>query len=243
MSLANLAEYVHLLKLIRGILLTSSIIDNEEKNWLRRAIRWRPIGAGSETGKILRKSGFSSRKVLPLTYAFQSHKKLELLLENCGIRKEISEALVLSSTYVAPLIILDQESLNELSKYSLIVSEIRSDIKIKDKLIKLHMRIAEYSMKDQFLNLISRARSAVIENKINAELVHRKNFCEEDMKRYWRINRSRGERVVIYVDPLRALINRATDLREIVSNNEESVLGLSVCVGICIQNMIEKQKE
>ncbi|MCR8432685.1 MAG: hypothetical protein NDP24_00350 [Crenarchaeota archaeon] len=236
----SIIEYVHLLKLIRGVLLASSGINREEKDWLRRAIRWRPVGAGSETGKILKRSGFSSKKVLSLVYAFQSHKKLGSLLEECGISKEISEALILSSTYIAPLIILDQESLSNLSRRGLIISDVKSDTRIKDKTIKLHLRIAEYSMKDEFLSLIHRARSAIIKNQIDDELVYRRNFCEKDVRRYWRINRSRGKPIVIYVDPLRALSTKADELREIISTSEEAVLGLGICVGICLPNMIKQ---
>jgi len=243
LSSVDFIEYVYLLKMIRGILLARSTISDDVKNWLRRAIRWRPVGVGSKTRKILGKSGFRSKTVLNLVYAFQSHKKLSSLLSECGLSEEASEALVLSSTYIVPLIILDEKSLGELISRKLVVNMVRSNMRIKDKMIKLHLRISEYSMKDNFYDLISRAANAITNNKLDAELKHRKKFCEKDTKRYWRINKGVGKPVIVYVDPLRALRDKLEDVKEMINEDKNVTLGLGICVGVVIPNMLALTQE
>jgi|GEM_PF-4773853 len=243
MSSVDFVEYVYLLKLVRGVLLAKSAVGDDVKNWLRRAIRWRPVGVGGRTRKVLRRSGFSSKSVLSLVYAFQSHRDISSLLEGARLCGELAEALVLSSTYVVPLVILDIEAFDELVRRRLIVSSVRSDVRVKDRMVKLHLRISEYSMKDNFYDLIMRARDAIIGGRLDAELQHRKNFCERDLKRYWRINRGKGRPVVVYIDPLRALRKKVDDLKEILSASREAALGLGICVGVVIPNMLTGEEK
>lgn len=235
----NFVKYVALLKTIRGVLLSKHAFDEQIKKWLRRSIRWRPVGINNCMLKVLKKSGFSSKLIKKLAFPFSCHKEVANIIAE-SIDACIAEIVIRSSIYIVPILILNREDLKALRKSNLITYEICTDKKISDKQIKLHMRIAEYSMKDYNFDIIKNAEEAIISGDLRLELERRKKLCVKDSRRYWRIKRESGDTVIVYIDPLRALKDKTSTLGSLVKKDEKTKMCFGIPVGLVIPNLLKK---
>ncbi|MEX0568279.1 MAG: hypothetical protein Q6363_003850, partial [Candidatus Njordarchaeota archaeon] len=68
----DFVKYVSLLKTIRGVILSKQILNEQIKKWIRRSIRWRPVGASINMIETLKKSGFSSKLIKNIVFPFDS---------------------------------------------------------------------------------------------------------------------------------------------------------------------------
>jgi len=231
--------YISLIKTIRGVLSLISKPKDYVLKWLRRSIRWRPIGAGLSTIRLLKQYGFSSKTIKPQPFPCSELKEITNLISAHGLDKVIAEAIVLASTYIVPVIILDEAVLDKLRKTNSVTYEILSQKELKDKDIKLHMRISEYSIKDYHIDVISRIERAIEENKLEEELKWREKLCIKDSKRYWRIKQNRGKTLIVYIDILRALKDEYASLSKITGKSRYSLLGLGIPIGLIIPAMLK----
>ena len=231
--------FVSMLKLIRGVL---CLIEKPQENvikWLRRSIRWRPIGAGFKTIRLLKHYGFTSKMIKPLPYPCSELKEAANLVSMHGLEEIVAEAIILASTYIVPVIILDNVVLDKLRKTNTVAYEVLSQKELKDKDIKLHMRIAEYSVKDYHIEVISRIEKAIEENKLQEEVKWREKLCIKDSKRYWRIKQNKGKTLIVYIDILRVLKDEYVSLLKIIRKSKYSLLGLGIPVGLIIPTMLK----
>lgn len=235
----DFVKYVSLLKTIRGVILSKQILNEQIKKWIRRSIRWRPVGASINMIETLKKSGFSSKLIKNIVFPFDSHREIAAIIaENVDLT--IAETIVLSSLYIVPILILDNETLRDLQKKNIVIYEIHTDKKLSDKDIKLHMRIAEYSMKDYHFDVIESAEKAIISGEIDSELKRRKKLCMKDAKRYWRIRKESGDTIIVYLDPLRLLLDKIHVVRSLVEKDKKIKMCFGLPVGLAIPNMLRK---
>jgi len=234
----DFVKYVSLLKTIRGILLTGSCPSEKIVSWLRRSIRWRPIGAGSTCLEILRRCGVRSKLILEATYPFAECGELVDLLAEVGVDKNLSEAIVLASIYIVPIVLLDVDTINCFRELDMIVHEIRTQKRLSDREIKLHMRIAEYSVKDYHFDMISRAEDAILRGGLTEEVKRRTTVCKRDAKRYWRIREDRGRSIIFYIDPLRPLQGKENAILSLVRKNRGIILALGMPVAVAVPEML-----
>jgi len=235
-------RFVATLKTVRGVIITKTRPSEDVLKWLRRSIRWRPIGCSAGMIATLKKYGFSSKLIQEIAYPFETFAGVSEMLEEEGLSREVAEALVLSSAYIVPIILLDDDTFRELEKKQFVVCKVKTQKKMRDKDIKLHMRIAEYSVKDYHFEVIERAEKAVLSGELSKELKWRKKLCVKDSKRYWRIKQDRGETVLAYVDPLKLLKNRVDNLADLVKKDRRVILTLGIPVCLVVSAMLRSQK-
>ncbi len=234
----DFVRYVALLKTIRGILITTSKPKDKVFGWLRRSIRWRPIGASRNIILLLKRYGFGSKLIKEVVYPFQEFGEISSILADGGLDRNIADAIVLSSAYIVPLVILDIKTLDHLRRANIVAYEIRTQKKLKDKDIKLHMRIAEYSVKDYYFDVIAKTAEAIASGEIEAILKKRAKTCTKDSKRYWRIKQDRGRTIIIYIDHLRLLRDKTERLKDILHRDKKIMMTLGIPVGLIIEEML-----
>ncbi len=233
-------QYISLLKVIRGIISVQNKPTDNVFRWLRRSIRWRPVGCCSQMIKQLKKYGFSSKLIKPVVLPFESMKSLVKLLAKAGLEPSLALSVVLSSSYIVPMIILDDQVLGNLRDANLVSYDVLSNKKLGDRDIKTHLRIAEYSTKDYHFEVIQRAERAIENNQLEDEIKWRRKLCQKDAKRYWRIKQNRGKVMIVYIDILRGLSEFHGELLDIIKSHREVILGLGIPVGIIVYNMLEE---
>lgn len=233
-------EYLYLLKNIRGVLLADRKLDSNVINWLKRSIRWKPIGAGPKNIQLIRGHGIKSKVLKQLVFPFTIHEDIRTLLESNGVSPLLAEAMLLSSIYISPLVVLSENTLASIHKYASIGS-VLTDKKLSSNDIKIHMRIAEYAMKDYYFDIIKSLWHDLQKKDLNELMKQRKKFARDDIKRFWRINRNRGRTVISYIDPLIILKENISDLKNIIQNDVRSLLGLGIIVVVHIENILKSR--
>ncbi len=218
------ARYAALVKNLRGIVLFDLDEENvsEAIRWLANRFKYRNLGLpptltekyGGEVGKYLGGSPF--RKIV---YPIPELEKLSSIVsEEAEIPYELSEGLVLASTYISPLLVLGSRFVGFVE--NLAVETVRVCGKLDVKQWKLHLRIADYTVLDFYeksvleaMELI-RKRHVLTEEELNSVLEARLKRIREDTRRYWRIKCSEGKPFLYYIDMLNVLKNRVKQLSE-----------------------------
>lgn len=226
MTAIDFVKYVAILRNVRACLLATSEHPPSEESlsWLKRHVRWRPVGAPPSVLSLL---GDFRGKVLELVFPTDGLAHLcDLLSRTLG--KYLAEGITLASCYVTPLLLLNRGLVEELRSLGLVLYEIVTDKELKDADLKLHLRIAEYSIKDAHFELIERARAAILSNRVEEIINERRKFCERDSKRYWRVAGEKGKSFLLYIDPLSALKEDMDSVRELLKRDRSVTLGLGV---------------
>lgn len=233
--------YAAIVKNLRGVVVfTRYNGEIEEKiKWLKKRFQYRDLGLPPTLyrnyhekiieyleGKPFRQLVYPHEKYLELTNLFH---------ELTSLKYEVVEALIFSSLYISPLLVLDKNITNSIVEQADKI--IYTDEKLDIKNWKLHLRIADYTILDMYsVNVIEgmKALECLKENNIECIseiLTKRKEFIEKDTKRYWRIKTSKGKPFLAYIDLLRLLIkNYNVELhREI---DKDYVAGLTIIPAI-----------
>lgn len=168
-------HFLYLIKNLRGILYFSPKVDpSKELNWLKKKFRYRDLGI-SETIKI--------------EGAWQRLKILKKIVDNPAL-----DSLYLASLYVAPLIILKEESLEEFEEC--IVASKKFTGTLSDRDIKFNIRLVNYAITDFY--------EKAIELALKQDFEGRSKLAIKDIKRYWRMEENKkGKTVIVYLDPLK----------------------------------------
>ncbi len=218
------ARYAALVKNLRGIVLFDLSEENvsEAIKWLASRFKYRNLGLpptliekyGGEIGKYL--GGNPFRKIV---YPIPELEKLSSIVsEEAKIPYELSESLVLASTYISPLLVLGNKFIRFIEK--LAVETVRVCGKLNVKQWKLHLRIADYTVLDFYEKSVLEAMQLIakphvsLEKELNTILEIRLKRIREDTKRYWRIKCSEGTSFLYYIDMLNVLKNRIKQLSE-----------------------------
>ena len=234
MTTPVLLEYISLLKNIRGVLMVARKPKDAAIKWLKRYIRWRPIGAVEGVVSLLRKHGFGSKLLKELVSPFESIDKFVGIIEEQNIDRLTAETIVASSIYIAPIVILDDEAARELQNRGLITHEIKTSKSLSERDIKLHMRIAEYSMKDYHFEVIEKTGELIVSGDIKGLISYRREICEKDAKRYWRICQKKGETIIMYIDVLKVLEDNIEEIKSLLNENPNTLFALGIPVAIKI---------
>ena len=229
--LVSFSMYAALVKNLRGVL----IIDPNDElvpnilRWLSRRFRYRLVGVPPKVLEGLKSRGLNLTKQLrPLHYP---SKSLVELVSTCmeylgGVDEYLIESTVLASTYVSPALAFGDEVIKEATKLGTYV--VNSKVRLNNQYMKLHMRIADYSILDAYESDIELLRR-LWEGKLSPKEYLREKEVEisKDTKRYWRLTKpdTRGGKLkeckphpfLTYLDIPVALIRKSEELiRELI---------------------------
>ncbi len=209
----SLVDYLYLLKNLKGILHVFKPIGSDEAKkligFVKKRFRYRVLGftegfreripadlsRGLPSGN-LRALGFPSEDV---------YRIIEGIADYTGVSVRDVEAIALSSAYLTPLIVPEAGFSRDCID-PFIIRIITTSRKIDESSLKLHLRIAGYSMIDSYLNT-TRVAILFMENAVTGgknvagEFVNeRTTIVEGDVKRYWRIMEDSGKPIIVYAD-------------------------------------------
>jgi len=233
----SFARYAAIVKNLRGVVVgyleEPGCVDSIK--WLAARFRYRDLGVGPLMVNAYRDSisrYLGGKPLREIVFPLSELREFAVRLsEQLGLDAMISEALVLASTYVSPLLAIGTRVREALEKLS--VAKIVTDVKSLDvQGWKLHLRIADYTILDFYeqcvtecMQLLSRGLEGVEEI-----LRNRVERIERDTKRYWRISKSSGEPFLLYIDMLRASI----DVLRKASFSENVAAALAIVPVVCI---------
>ncbi len=246
------------MKNLRGVVLLDPHDDLTPNflRWLNRRFKYRVLGISPLVLKELRGRGFSpTRQVKPLHYPSTELSELVKCLSGMlgNVPDDVVESAVMASAYVSPLIVFGEPSKFILG---LAMRVVKTVVKLNNALLKLHMRIADYSILDYYvknLELLERFWKGELSGKEFVGL--RKDMVVKDSKRYWRLTtqpskgrkKSAGKTEVLeepqpflaYVDPLSLLIREGRGAEVIRDFSFEDVgAGLVIVPSVMIPSYI-----
>jgi len=234
------ARYAALVKNLRGVVVFDLSEENVEETikWLVNRFKYRNLGLPpclvekyrKDIEKYLEGKPFK-RIVYPVS---ELREVTSIILEETSIPFELSESLVLASSYISPLLVLGRRFLPFVEKLSVEVVRICKNKTLDIKQWKLHLRIADYTTLDFYeksvieaMNLI--AKSHVLSKKeLNSILENRLKRIKEDTKRYWRIKCSEGKPFLYYID----MLNVVKDRVKYLSENQAAALSIVPAVHV-----------
>ncbi|MEM2299992.1 MAG: hypothetical protein QXI28_02160 [Candidatus Hadarchaeales archaeon] len=197
-----LTKYAATVKNLRGVLLFFEQEDAASSiEWLMKHFRYRNLGIPPSFGeKIEIKKPF-----VELIYPSGELKKLVELLTNMRIERNAAEAVVLASAYISPIFALDEKSVRFLRPLE--AGSVRTSKKLTNRDMKLHLRIADYTVLDFYSWSVENAERFWTCHEVEKLLNERKKKIEKDAKRYWRIS-GEGKKFLMYLDSLQFICER-----------------------------------
>ena len=215
------ARYAATVKNLRGVALFDLGEEGVEKSikWLASRFRYRDIGVGPSIATRFRAalSRYLGGKpfkeiVLPIP---SLGKLVDLLRELHNLPHEVSEALVLSSVYISPLLIVGNRYLEHVAKLSTRVVYVDDPKKMDTNSWKLHLRIADYTILDFYEGCVEEALRVLRgEASVDEVVEDRRRRIEKDVRRYWRIAKESGTPFLLYIDMLSLLRGSINELEE-----------------------------
>jgi len=232
--------YAALVKNLRGVVLFRDYSEDikDRVEWLRKRFKYRDLGIPptlyeSYRGELEKYMGGKPFRLL--YYPIPKYKDLvEILRGLTGLDYVVTEAFVLSSLYISPLLVIDKELVDDL--VGLGVETIYTDKELSVNDWKLHLRIADYTILDMYSEMI-KVGLKIIEYYMRGDKDHvekllneRREKVKKDTKRYWRIKADSGKPFMTYIDLLSLLLGKT---RELVID-KDWVAGLTIipCVYI-----------
>ncbi len=208
-----LEKFVFLVKNLRGVLAAlpgEDLVDVVA--WLSRKFRYRDLGVPGclvESEPSVFKGRLGGKPFHVLEYPTRSvEEKASMvcnILSKTSLNECLARSLTLASCYACP-ILATQRALEELESRGLVVHVVRGP-KLSEGDARLHLRIADYSVLDAYVESIQEATESIASGSSPTELLNtRKKKAERDSKRYWRIA-GKGEHIVVaYVDYVHKLL-------------------------------------
>jgi len=211
------ARYAAIVKNLRGVVLVN--LDKEDSwnkvRWLIRRFRYRDLGLPPyivDRYRAKLSSYLNGNPFRELVYPIPELIDIVKFYEERGFPRDLAEALVLSSTYISPLLVIGSDYLRLIESISIGNVKVCKDLSDNDW--KLHLRIADYTILDMYEKSIQESIEAIrllssINNieRINEILKERTSRVEKDRKRYWRIIcKEDGKVFIYYIDPLKFLV-------------------------------------
>ncbi len=190
MSSVSFSRYAALVKNLRGVILADPRDGGVKEflRWLGRRFRYRVLGAPPTLRECLSRAGLSLTKgIKPLHYPSSELRRLTQSLTAAlgGDLALAVEAAVLASAYVSPIIAFGERASKALERLS--IHGVMSRVKLNNRLIKLHLRIADYSILDYYdenLKLLERLWKGLSVREFTSL---RKDMAVRDSRRYWRL--------------------------------------------------------
>ncbi len=201
--------YAAIVKNLRGVVV--GYLDEEgcedSVKWLVARFRYRDLGLGPSLVDRYRdivSKYLGGKPFRQLVYPVSELRDFALsLAKELRVDELITEALILASTYVSPLIAIGKKAKNALENFALakVLTNIGS-MNLQDW--KLHLRIADYTILDFYEGCILEAMELIKRGLEGIDLIlrSRRERISKDVKRYWRISKSSGETFLMYIDML-----------------------------------------
>ncbi len=234
----SFAFYAALVKNLRGVILFNPEDERawSRIEWLRKRFRYRNLGitpsVNGEGVEELLRSGVFRR----LYYPLKDYEELVDAVSAAGIDRLFAEAVVFSSTYISPLLILSEKYLREASKYS--AGVVRACKKLDNKDWKLHLRIADYTILDSYEAMVRGSmeyiRGISDEGVRRGVLAERRAFTKKDARRYWRIACEEGDPFLLYLDPLLILEGAGEGVLSGLTEEHAAALAIVPAVNLCV---------
>lgn len=222
-----LAKYAATVKNLRGVLLFLEMEDAAESiEWLVEHFRYRNLGVPPG----LREKIEMKKPFVELSYPSGELEKLVELLVDMRIERTTAEAVVLASAHVSPVFALDGKSVRFLGPLE--VGSIRTKKKLTDRDLKLHLRIADYTVLDFYGWSVENAERFWTCRETEKLLEERRRRIEKDVKRYWRIS-GEGKKFLVYLDPVQFICRKGglEKLRKLDSSWTSA--GLAIGAAVC----------
>ncbi len=200
MSTVSFSRYAALVKNLRGVILVdpSDELTPNYLRWLSRRFRYRVVGLSPIVKEGLRRHGLTpTKQVKSLNYPSEDLALLtkDLSSELSRFSEEVIESAILASAYISPLLVFSDVYVKEVEKLSIHI--VKSSIKLNNQLIKLHMRIADYSILDYYDENLSIIEDLWRGVSFEEFVSKREELAVRDSRRYWRLG-GEGVKAVKY---------------------------------------------
>jgi len=214
--------YAATVKNLRGVILFENYNRDVEKvlKWLNKRFKYRDIGIYKDLYHLLPND--LRRRFIKLDYPINSIARFS---NNISTLKLISDnlldSLMISSIYIAPLYSIASSYKDKLKEFA--IEKIFLCKSMDNKSIKLHLRIADYTMLDLYKDRVLE-NIRVIETLKNKDLFNKEiekvfnariRLVKKDLKRYWRIKCERGMIFLLYIDLMKIIYDYI--LKKVVS--------------------------
>ena len=242
-----LARYAAAVKNLRGVLVAdlSSKGSWETVEWLVKRFRYRNLGLPPSIVSRFKSKlerYLNGRPFRELVYPASELKLVVKVYEMLGYPLELSEGLVLASTYISPLLVEGEHYTSALSEGVVHTIYTCKSLSVNDW--KLHLRITDYSILDSYeesvdeaLEFIGAIRSGNFD-LVQRILERRKGKAKKDARRYWRISCGSGKAFLLYYDPIKAIgpvVRRSSKLAESLADNHAVALALTPAVNLSVR--------
>jgi hypothetical protein len=236
------SKYAAVVKNLRGVLLLGP--DEEEAGkslaWLVKRFKYRNVGVPPALAGLKPFEEFEAGPFVELTYPVKSLARLvNLLRSGLKIRKEVAEAAVLASAYVSPILALGEGAPKLLEPLS--VDLVDSRVKLTPRDLKLHLRIADYSVLDLYRWSVENAE--LLWSGRNQDLVKtRIEKIANDKKRYWRLRRGDREPFpfLLYIDPVQRIVKDRSLVKKLMRlPPHEASAGLAILTAVILRERNE----
>jgi hypothetical protein len=197
----KLAEIAWIIENLRGVVYLNKV-NKEKLRTIARRFRYRNIG-------ILPSMAVEEEK--PFIKLVYPSKAVEKFKFNPAV-----EAIALASCYVSPIITFQQDY-EDLRPFA--IDEVYTNKELDEKDLKLHFRIADYSVIDFYKWAVDSFCLSMEKGKIREHLEERRKRVEKDKRRYWRISSKEGKTFIAYLDLAQFLVEELDKerLEELIS--------------------------
>ncbi len=180
-----LSEIAWIIKNLRGVLYIREITE-ERLKFISKRFRYRNLGIPPSID-IEQKRPF-----IKLIYPSEVIEKFVLDFKSLAL-----ESIVLASCYVSPIItfLKDYEDLKPFA-----IDEVKIERELNEKDLRLHLRIADYTVIDFYSWSTNFAYTCLREANIEEMIRERKRRVKQDKRRYWRIESKDGRTFISYLD-------------------------------------------
>ncbi|AEA46095.1 hypothetical protein [Archaeoglobus veneficus] len=197
-----------LIKNLRGVLYFKE--DQTIVDFVAKKFRYRNVGVprwlAEEIGEKIEKKPF-----VKIDYPFEDVRQF---VESLNPSPEV-ETIALASCYLCPVLTSarDYRELKPFAINEVYVGEIGD---IGDKDLKLHLRIADYSVTDFYVWATTALYESVKHGKLEEHIKERAERIKKDKKRYWRVAKESGDTFIAYLD-LSRLLSNISEMPEIAA--------------------------
>ncbi len=226
----KLSHYLAYVKNLRGVMFGSGSEDSviSGVKWLKQRFRYRNLAVPNYLVKHYPKvEELVKEPLLKFTYPLPEVSRVAEVLAEVTADPGLAEAVVLASSLISPVIAIGDDVVGKLRK--LCIGEVLSEKELGIQDYKLHMRIADYSVLDMYIEMVALSEEVLMDpRKLSSALKTREDRVKDDIKRYWRISGSKGKPIIMYLDPLKVLGEE--ELEELRSTGEAEKVSIALSI-------------
>ncbi|MEM2289150.1 MAG: hypothetical protein QXK27_00935 [Candidatus Hadarchaeales archaeon] len=234
------SKYAAVVKNLRGVVLLDvhEARIEEAVVWLTQRFRYRNLGVPPSL--LMRGPEFftkyAGKPFVELAYPVKSLEKLANLVESeLGAEKTAAEVSVLASAYVSPILALGERGPKLLEPLGADRVESKIEPSLRD--LKLHLRIADYSVLDLYQWSVENAKQLWRKNP--GDLVkERAERITRDKKRYWRLQRGSRKPTdfLLYIDLVQKAAENSSFLKRLLTLPPQEVsAGLAIVTAVILR--------